>query len=312
MTRTTTAHHPPPPPVPQTVSGVVDCVAELTWRELVATAQRNGWSTDGLQAEAPEATVGELMERRQPRPVAWACGLLPERCVRLVARRHEGGAYTSIAAPRKASGPDWAYLFIGAEGTHGRVVSASFGLVRPAERYLLVEATYGDAEGLLSAARDLARVEPFSTRRLDWGERRLVAAVPTHVGVTAALRERLRRLVGPDGRLDAMTGVPDELRFVAPADHEGPALVVSGAYDVVAAAVRAVEAEPGSKEPFVLLRYPDAHGLQAFVGVTSGEEARLEAGWVVAAEAGPALHDARLREPAGRWRFLAEPFELSR
>jgi hypothetical protein len=297
----------PPPPVPHRVSGVLDCAAESTWLELLESALRNGWSADGLQPEEPGATVGQLLERRQPRPVLWASGLLPERCVRLVARRHEGASYTSIGAPRKASGPDWAYLFIGAEGVHGHVVAASFGLVRPTERYLLVEAAYDSAERLFEAAREVAFVAPFSTRRLDWRERRLVAAVPAHFGLMGSLRERLGRL---EGRLEATTGVPEELRLLAPGDHAGPALVVSGAYALVAATVRAVEAEPGSHPPFVLLRYADAHGVEAFVGVEPGEQARLEAGWAVAAAAGPELHDVRLRGADGHWRWLAATIEL--
>ena len=124
------------PPIPHPVSGIVDCAGELTFGDLIAAIERAGWSPDGIQPEPEEATIAELLERRQPRPSHWGGGLLVDRCCRLSAGGEGGHGYASIRAPRKASGPDLAFLFIGGEGALGAIERASISLVKPASRYL--------------------------------------------------------------------------------------------------------------------------------------------------------------------------------
>jgi FAD/FMN-containing dehydrogenase len=111
------------------VSGLVEVDAQMGWGALREALSATGW---GLQRSAlypARATLGALLEASWPGASAQHAGELRQSVVSLRATHGEPAAtYAYTSAPRKASGPDLRYLFIGGEGARGRIVSAGLQL----------------------------------------------------------------------------------------------------------------------------------------------------------------------------------------
>lgn len=254
--------------VPHPVSGLLRCKATVSFAELCGAAIGAGWSMDGFQPEEAEMTLGELLARRQPRPALWGSGSLAVRTSRFEARVAGGGDYMSITAPRKASGPDLAYLFIGAGGRVGTIEAATFNLLRPADAYVRGSGEFDALPALCKAVQAVAEFDPSSIRRVDLDPLRLTCWVPVRSGnsdFAAALLTDLGLLVS---EADA---VPVDAMLLDP-QPKGPRLCVSGTYAALARSVESIRAGAGRRKLHMALRYSDMHG--AVVQTTGAASSR--------------------------------------
>ena len=254
---------------PHDVSGVLGCDGSATFSDFVDAAEAAGWSVDGYQPEAENATIGELLERRQPRPVLWSCGLLAARLSRVTARTKDGHVYTSKAAPRRASGPDLAYLFIGGEGHFGRIEHAELNLLRPPASYVFGRARFDDLAGLFAASRVVALNDPASTRAIDLAELTLECYSP----VRDADPDLLAGFFTHHGfAVEEVRAVPREARFREPT-ADTPALMISGAFSALRRLIPQMTESKGRRKMTLRLDYPDIHGalVQIEVASTAGE-----------------------------------------
>lgn len=254
---------------PHEVSGVLACDATSTFSDLVDAAEAAGWSVDGYQPEPSEATIAELLERRQPRPIHWSCGLLPAHLSRVTARTRDGAEYTSRAAPRRASGPDFAYLFVGGEGHFGRIEMAELNLLRPVPSYVFGRAVFDTLEQLFSALRAVALDDPASTRAVNLEEKRVECYSPVRDGDS----DLLAGLFTEQGfEVEEVLEVPRESRFRAPF-CDTPALMISGAFSALERLIPEVLARRGRRKMTMRMDYPDIHGALLRVEVAnSGAE----------------------------------------
>lgn len=264
-------------PEPHPRSGIIDCPADLTFEELIGAVEPTAWCLDGIQPEAEPATVADLLSRRQPRPLHWGCGLLASHCCRLEARTLEGRRYAAVGAPRRASGPDLRFLFIGGEDRFGHIETASFALVRKTRRYLVGRATYSDWLPLFRAAQHVALHHPRSTRRIAGDEKHLEVFIPLR-GPTAAAVRSLHADLGLVW--DDVTALPTEIRIGAEAP-ERSWVAVSAPYPRLSTLLADPslsghsEDEVDVESSFEIL-YPDAHGaLVRLFGDPDGGDARF-------------------------------------
>ena len=258
-----------PQRAPHPTSGVVSCRAETTFSAFVEAVEAAGWSVDGIQPEAAGSTLGSLLSRRQPRPVHWGCGLLPSRVVSLTARPHGGPTYVSITAPRKSSGPDLAYLFIGGEGLFGEIAGASFSLVRPAPEYLRAEGQFEDEAAALVAVRGVARIDPLSVRHFDLEQRSVEAWVPVR---TASIDTVAGALEAFDLSVEASGTVPLNARY-RPDDSSRPSAIISCRYAVMPQLRELADSIRGRRKLSYSATHTDQHGLCVRV---SGSEKSVE------------------------------------
>lgn len=118
-------------------SGLVHVQAGLQWRDFQEAVQAQGFSLQRYGLHPARATIGGLLARYRPGPAALRGGDLIDGCVALSAYSPKIGDYRYLDAPRKSSGPDIRYHFIGAQGREGAILSATFVVWRPVATHLL-------------------------------------------------------------------------------------------------------------------------------------------------------------------------------
>ncbi len=111
-------------------SCVVEVEAGATFGQMRAYVESRGGSTHNLRREHPKQTIGTLLAERKPLGHVLWNGSLREATLGLSAVTDTGELYRYTPAPRKASGPDLRYLYMGCEGANGAIVSAEL-VVRP-------------------------------------------------------------------------------------------------------------------------------------------------------------------------------------
>lgn len=251
-------------PRPHSESGVITCSADLTYGQFVDAVEAAGWSCDGFHPEPEGDTIGALLERRQPRPLHWGCGLMASRCLGIEAKRPSGETYRSVGAPRKSAGPDLSFFFTGGEGRYGTVVQARFSLVKSAPQYFYVSGRFDDPKPLLQAARVVAMLDPLSTRHLNAADMSFNAYFPCRQKDDRELRGRLD---GVGLSIEPLEAVPRSARFSgAELLSTGPpvsGLQVSAPYRVVESLLSEADSEIREADGKVWLGYPDMHGLCA-------------------------------------------------
>ncbi|MEL6178525.1 MAG: FAD-binding oxidoreductase, partial [Myxococcota bacterium] len=136
---------------------VVTVEAGVTVGALAAYVARRGASVCGWRREHPEATVGGLLSAWQPVPHALWNGSVREACLGLGAVTGAGDRYRYLPAPRKASGPDLRFVFIGAEGVYGVVTTATLAVSPPPAARVAWEATDLEPTQALELASRCAR-----------------------------------------------------------------------------------------------------------------------------------------------------------
>lgn len=256
---------------PHKVSGAIRLAASTTFGELVAALVGSEWCMDGYQPEPAEMTIGQLLERRQPRPIHWGCGLLPSRVSRIEAVRGDSSRYMSVAAPRKASGPDLAYLFIGGEGRFGHIESAEINLLRSARSYVVGTGRVDSPEALFEIAKAIALHDPAATRHIDLAGLSVRAYLPVRQADSTHLAEMI------DGwglDVSETVDVPQEAHF---RDLESdPSLRVSGNYTALLDALEIIRKAKGKKKTVERALYTDCHGANLYVGFAKSSASSFE------------------------------------
>lgn len=105
-------------------SGIVRVEAGMRWRTLQEALAVDGFGLTHYALQCDEATVGGLLSRRHPMPRALFGGDIREGVVALQAMT-PGAPYRYLPAPRKSSGPDMRYLFMGGQGAVGVILDVS-------------------------------------------------------------------------------------------------------------------------------------------------------------------------------------------
>ncbi len=118
-------------------SGLVRVEAGMNWKTLGRHLEEEGFSLQRYGLHPATATVGGMLARRQSTPPLLRGGSILDGCVALSAHDAEFGDYRYLVAPRKASGPDLRYEFIGAEGRQGAILDATLVVWRPVAQKLL-------------------------------------------------------------------------------------------------------------------------------------------------------------------------------
>ena len=99
--------------------------AGITWGDLQAELEERGLSLERYQLYPPSATLGGLLGRHQQVGKEMWNGDLRGGCIALSTVTPASGDFRYLAAPRKASGPDQRYMFIGAEGLLGAILDVT-------------------------------------------------------------------------------------------------------------------------------------------------------------------------------------------
>jgi FAD/FMN-containing dehydrogenase len=109
-------------------SNTIRVEAGVTWGELreVAAAEQRALHRYRLHPEG--ATIGGLLGRWQPLERQLHRGDLRAGCIATRTASPGGAGYSYLPAPRKASGPDHRFLYIGGEGAFGVVLEATLVL----------------------------------------------------------------------------------------------------------------------------------------------------------------------------------------
>lgn len=136
-------------------SKIVRVEAGMRWGDLQKELAERGMTLDRYRLYPSTATIGGLLSRFSPIHRELWDGDLRTGCVALSAVA-AGADYRYIPAPRKASGPDLRWLFIGAEGLVGAILDASLVAWAPssARLYTWKIEQFSDAATLVAGLWD--------------------------------------------------------------------------------------------------------------------------------------------------------------
>ena len=118
-------------------SGLIRVQAGMRWKELHSALQQEGFSLQRYGLHPASATIGGMLARVRPGPPVLRGGALLDGCISIGAHTPTDGDYRYLVAPRKASGPDLRYEFIGAGGARGAILDATLVIWRPVAQRLL-------------------------------------------------------------------------------------------------------------------------------------------------------------------------------
>ncbi len=113
------------------LSGLIRTESGITWRNLQETVAEHGFSMQNYNLYPATSTLGGLLSCRQHNDKSLFYGDIREGCVALSAITPAHERYRYIPAPRKATGPDFRYLYIGTEGQFGVILDATMIVTRP-------------------------------------------------------------------------------------------------------------------------------------------------------------------------------------
>lgn len=111
-------------------SQIIRVEAGMTWRQLKTTARQNQLTVRQLGLQPDNATVGGLLARTPDSAPEYLCGDIRHACIGLRGICREGDDYLYKTAPRKSSGPDLRYRFIGQSDVNGAIAEVGLGLSR--------------------------------------------------------------------------------------------------------------------------------------------------------------------------------------
>ncbi len=108
----------------------------IRWGDLQDELRERGLTMERSGLNPSTATIGGLLGRHHGVGRELWDGDLRSSCIALSGFTPTDGQYGYLPAPRKASGPDMRYLFIGGEGFLGAILDATFVVWRPSEARL--------------------------------------------------------------------------------------------------------------------------------------------------------------------------------
>lgn len=139
------------------ISGLIRAEAGITWRVLQNEAAERGFSLHHYNLYPSTATLGGLLARRHHTEKNLFFGDIREGCVALSAITPDHQRYRYIPAPRKASGPDLRYLYIGTQGAFGAILDATLIVTKPLPGRLFLFKTTGLTQTIQRARQIFAR-----------------------------------------------------------------------------------------------------------------------------------------------------------
>lgn len=188
-------------------SKLVRVEAGIRWGDLQTELAERGLSLERYRLYPASATLGGLFGRFNGIHRELWDGDLRTGCVAMTACG-SGADYRYLAAPRKASGPDLRWLYIGTEGAYGAILDATIVAWSPSGARLLTwrPERFGQAAAIVNDAWDLGL-------RPSW---------TTWTGYKTAPDELLMAFHGPDRLVDVAVNT---LRT----RHDVPCEVLGGA-----------------------------------------------------------------------------------
>lgn len=108
----------------------------IRWGDLQVELRERGLSMERSALYPTHATIGGLLGRHHGVGRELWDGDLRSSCIALSGFTPTDGQYGYLPAPRKASGPDMRYLFMGGEGFLGAILDATLVVWRPSEARL--------------------------------------------------------------------------------------------------------------------------------------------------------------------------------
>ena len=199
-------------------SNTVRVEAGASWGELRERLAGEGRTLDGYGLIPREATIGGLLGRWQPLERQLHRGDIREGCIGIRTASPSGADYSYLPAPRKASGPDHRFLYIGGEGALGVILEATM-VVHPDHPGVLLE---WEAPGIGDATEVFLQLAHLDLRvgwsRWSRSDGRYEAAL---YGPETLLDDELRRLRTETRRDLEMTRgeAVDERRRELETDH---------------------------------------------------------------------------------------------
>lgn len=139
-------------------SGTVRVEAGCRWQQLRDHLAGEGLSLERYAPRPADATVGGLLARRRPTSWQKRDGGLRERCVALAATSPGGEGYDYLPAPRKATGPDHRFLYVGGEGALGVVLEATI-VAWPSQPGRLIRWSAETVDEAIEARRRMHRLD---------------------------------------------------------------------------------------------------------------------------------------------------------
>ncbi len=110
--------------------------AGIRWGDLQAELLERGLTLERCHLYPSSSTIGGLLGRYQHYGKELWNGDLRSACIAISTASPNSGDYRYLAAPRKATGPDHRYAFIGAEGLVGAILDTTLIAWKPADARL--------------------------------------------------------------------------------------------------------------------------------------------------------------------------------
>jgi len=143
-------------------AGVIGEVLEYTLNE-------RGLTMPNYAASANCATIGGYIAARGSGVISTKYGKVEDLVMSMQVVLADGTIIRTPPVPKHASGPDYAGLFVGSEGTFGVITEATFQIERLPETRLFRGILFDDLHNALEAGRQimLARLQPTVLRLYD-------------------------------------------------------------------------------------------------------------------------------------------------
>ncbi len=193
-------------------SATVRIECGVTWGQLHEALDDEGLALHNYRLYPREATIGGLLARWQPAERQFRTGDIREGCVALSTTSPARDAYDYLAAPRKASGPDFRHLYIGGEGALGAILEATL-VVSPTQSGRLCRWEDIELEEALAIRRQLEHWDMSSAwSHWDSNNRQLQVALHGPSSLLESYVTRLRREYDGDVSVEGTDALMRERR----------------------------------------------------------------------------------------------------
>jgi alkyldihydroxyacetonephosphate synthase len=124
-------------------------------RHLEEALRRQGLSLGPYPAELQVATLGGLLAAPPPSAHSPQTGAFSDGCLGLAVAHADGSTVQTRVAPRRATGPDIARLYVGSRGGLGVITTATMRVYRVPELVIPAAFAFASLEAALAGAREL-------------------------------------------------------------------------------------------------------------------------------------------------------------
>ena len=180
------------------LSGLIRTESGITWRALQETVAERGFSMHNYNLYPATSTLGGLLSRKAHTDKSIFYGDIRDGCVALSAITPAHERYRYIPAPRKASGPDFRYLYLGTEGQFGVILDATMIVTHP-QPGRLFQFDHTDLDHAITRARQIfaCGIRPSWTH-YDHANKTLSIAIHAPEPLLQSTEKHLRTHVDPN------------------------------------------------------------------------------------------------------------------